>query len=165
MGKYGENYIKQLQHLLTIVNDGKEGYKKAAEEIDSKPLKEVFNRFFSQRGKMAEELKMKIDELGGNAENTGGDFQGALHRSWMSVKTALTKNDDQAILESCRHGDLIALDVYDDVLQGDILETDLKPFLMRQRLQIHEAFMEIDRLYFNLFKPSSPPKQTGKNSV
>ena len=155
MKSYSENYIKQLQRLLTIVNDGKEGYLKAAADIESPSLKEKFTNFSNDRKEIANELEAKITEMGGTATNRDGDTIGLMHRSWLSIKTALTKHDEQAVLETCRNGDQASLDVYDDILQGTILESDLKPFIMHQRLKINEAFMELDKLYFYLFSKSN----------
>lgn len=147
-----EDYKKQLKHLLRIVNDGKEGYKHAAEQAHSGKLKELFRRYAGERNEMADELKAHIgphEELG-----EGGDAKGAFHRAFMSLKTVLSSNekDDRAILESCREGDRAALDAFDDILQGTILETDLKPFLTGLRYRISKAFNEIDSLYFEGFK-------------
>ena len=147
-----DDYKKPLKKLLEIVNDGKEGYKHAAEQVHSGKLKELFEGYAAERSEMAEKLKAKI----GSDEklDKDGDTKGAFHRTLMSIKTALAKDekDDRVILESCREGDRSALDAFDDVLQGTILETDLKPFLTGLRYQISKAFNEVDRLYFEGFK-------------
>lgn len=156
MQEYVENYEKQLERLLLICNDGIEGYRKAAEEVHSAELKELFLKNSSEREQMAAELKKHIKELGGDADNKQGDSAGKLHRNWMAIKAAFTSKhkDDQAILESCRTGEEAALEAYDDVLQGSILSTNLKTFLMGQRTAISQAFYYIDKLYFDRFKTS-----------
>ncbi len=156
MEQYPENYTKQLQRILLIINDGKEGYAKAAEQATSNHLRELFISYSNQRRDMALELKEKIEKMGGKAENNEGDKAGSVHRAMMSFKTAFTsdKKDDQAILETCRTGEQAALDVFDDILQGSILETDLKGFITGLRMQVSQAYYEMDKLYFERFNSS-----------
>lgn len=158
METYRENFIPQLQHLYSILNDGKEGYRKAAQETSNPNLKELFRQLSDSRDKLAADLKKRLAESGGTADGGhSGGLLGEFHRHWMRLKTAFSANDDQVILETCRNGDLAALDAYDDTLQGAILETSLKPFLMNQRIDVHQQFLEIDRLYFSQFKPNTGP--------
>jgi len=148
---YHENYKKQLKHLLDVINDGKAGYKYAAQHVHSDYLRDLFHRFIQDREEMAGELQAHI---GSYAEDDDGGVKGAFHRAIMAIKTALTKDekDDRVILESCREGDRAALDAFDDVLQGTILETELKPFLTGLRYRISQAFNEVDKLYFDGFE-------------
>ena len=60
-------------------------------------------------------------------------------------------------MEKLRSTERETLDAYDDVLQGTILENfNLKTLIMGHRLIINEAFTELDRRYFELFKLSQP---------
>jgi uncharacterized protein (TIGR02284 family) len=156
MEQYPENYAKQLERLLTIVNDGKEGYKKASEHAHSPELKDLLMRYSEERAQMSGEIKEKLRTLGGHTENQAGDNAGFLHRAMMAFKTAITKDekDDQAVLETCRTGDQAALETFDDILQGSILNSDLKAFITNQRYKISQAYYEMDKLYFQLFKTS-----------
>lgn len=154
MEQYPENYSRQLEHLLALVNDGKEGFKKASEIVSTQELKEKLLAYSEQRAQMADEFREQIMKLGGEARNREGDKAGMVHRAIMYFKTAFTKadKDDQAVLETCRTGDQAALDAFDDVLQGSILETNLKPFLVHQRYLISMALYDIEKLYFDRFK-------------
>lgn len=150
---YPENYIGQLKRLLQIILDSRKGYQEAASMVESQELKEAFGRVAAERETLATALKDRIAQYGGNPDDLSGDFLATLHRSWMGIKTAMTKRTDQTILESCRNGDQAALDAFDDVLQGDLLnDSNLKTFLVVQRHKINEAFMEMEERYFKLFK-------------
>ncbi|MXV50661.1 PA2169 family four-helix-bundle protein [Pedobacter sp. HMF7647] len=148
-----EHYIKQLQHLYSIAEDGKQGYLRAAEKTESNELKELFKQFSNEREAIANDIAVKISRYGGSVQSdeNGGPL-GIIHRNWLNIKTAFTSNNDQVILETCKNGDLAALDAYDDALQGDLLYTSLKKFLTEHRLIIREAFDKIDQLYFKTFK-------------
>ncbi len=150
---YQENYIKQLHTLLRLVSDSVEGYKSAADHVSSTEYKDLFNNISRQREGIAAEFRELISGYGGNAEIESPDLMASLHRSWMGIKTAMTKKDDQAVMESCRNGDQALLDAFDDILQGDLLNNaDLKTFIMDQRLKVNEVFLDLDDRYFKLFK-------------
>ena len=150
---YHENYTKQLQRLLNIVSKGKKKYIKASEQIDSEVFKNLFSRYIDERNHIISELKDAIKNLGGVVGESTEPEAGL--ENWNSTKIHTKK--DQTILETLRGSEQETLDAYDDVLQGTILEEfDLKTLIMSQRLTISEAFTELDRKYFELFKLSEP---------
>lgn len=149
---YSENYNKQLQRLHRILQDGQKGYTEAAEHTHSPDLKSLFQKIANERGELVDQMSSKMKHFGYDTDSHE-DALGVLHRGWMSIKASMTSNTDQNILESCRNGDQAALDAFDDVLQGEVLyDTELKSFLMEQRLKINETFMDLDKRYFDLFK-------------
>ena len=75
--------IADLKGLVTIVNDGKEGYKEAAEKVKSMELKAMFMEFSMERSTYEDDLKSHILQHGGQSSNEEGGFFGALHRTWI----------------------------------------------------------------------------------
>lgn len=147
------NYTKQLHTLLRLVEDSCEGYKTAIEHASSEEFKELFRQIETEREMLATELRERVKAQGDVTDHQGSDVMASLHRSWMGIKTAMTRKDDQAVLESCRNGDQSVLDAYDDIMQGNLLNnTELKTFLSGQRYTVNRAFMDLDKRYFDLFK-------------
>ncbi|EOR96392.1 hypothetical protein ADIARSV_0434 [Arcticibacter svalbardensis MN12-7] len=150
---YSENYNKQLHRLYKILQASHKGYLEAKNHTESSELKDLFEKYAIDRELLTQQMRDKIAHYGGNADLDHDDAVGLLHRGWLSLKTSLTANTAQNILESCRNADQVALDAYDDALQGEILnDFELKTFLMEQRLNINENYTELDRRYFSLFK-------------
>lgn len=151
---YPENYTNQLKRVLQMVLDSHKGYSEAIEEAGSQEFKDLFSRIASERETIASQLIERIKRYGGDpADENKNELLGMMHRGWMGIKTSVAKKTDQTVLESCRNGDQAILDLYDDILQGDLLnDTDMKTFLMEQRYIINNAFMELDKKYFDLFK-------------
>lgn len=150
---YSENYNKQLHRLYKILQASHKGYTEAKNHTESAELKDLFEKYAIDRERLTEQMRDKIAHYGGDADLDNDDAVGLLHRGWLSLKTSLTANTAQNILESCRNADQVALDAYDDALQGEILnDSELKTFLMEQRLNINENYTELDRIYFSLFK-------------
>jgi uncharacterized protein (TIGR02284 family) len=152
---YHENYIKQLQRLLNAVTKSQKKYISASEHIDSADFKNLFNRYAEERNTLISELKDAIEKLGGSVESHEDAEIGAHH--WNSTHGSTDPKKDQGVLEKIRNSERDTLDTYDDVLQGSILEEfNLKTLIMSQRLTISDAFTELDKKYFSLFKLSQP---------
>ena len=152
---YHENYAKQLQRLLNVVTKSQKKYIDGSDHVDSADFKNLFNRYADERKNIITELKEAIQKLGGSVSDTDEAEIGAHH--WNSTHSGQDVKKDQSVLDKIRNSEQETLDTYDDVLQGSILEEfDLKTLIMSQRLMINEAFTDIDRRYFSLFKLSQP---------
>jgi len=138
--------ISNLTHLLAIVNDGKDGYKNAAENADSAELKALFTTYSIQRAEFEMQLKSLIRQFGGDADNQHGGPLGALHRTWIEIKTALTPNDNSAVLGAAVTGETAAVKAYDDVLNDGSLTYDLRHELLAQREDINECLRNVQNL-------------------
>lgn len=141
-----EKSIENLKHLLSICNDGKEGYKTAAEDADSAELKTLFSMYSIQRAEYEMQLKKAIHQLGGDPDNDTGGPVGALHRVWMDIKTAFTKNDDKAILNACLTGEESALEAYDKELQDPGISPEIIEILAVQRNGVADCLKNIEAL-------------------
>lgn len=141
-----EELIDELKHLLHIANDGKEGYKTAAEDADSAELKALFTTYSIQRSEFEMELKSCLQQLGAPSDNESGGPLGALHRVWMDVKTALTSNDNHAILDACITGEKAAIEAYDKVLADTSLSPEMREILTSQRADISESLRNVQNL-------------------
>ena len=138
--------IENLRHLLSIVNDGKEGYRNAAENADAPELKALLTTYSIQRSEFEMQLKSCMHKLGGEADNVHGGPLGALHRTWIDIKTALTPNDNYAVLSAAITGEKAALNAYDDALVESDLNYDLRQTLLSQREEINECLKNIEKL-------------------
>ena len=151
---YKENYGKQLHKLLNSVQKSQKRYHEASEKISSAEIKELFDRFAHQRDEIMGELREAINHWDPSSNDDLIVDPGV--SNWNSSNPENSKSD-QSVLESIRGTEQEVLDKYDDVLQGSILEEfDLKTMLMSHRLTINEAFAELDKKYFALFKLSQP---------
>jgi len=144
--------ISDLKGLVNIVNDGKEGYESASEATESIELKALFLKYAAQRADFAAELKAHIAQHGGDSENEEGGILGALHRTWIDIKQALSSKEDAAILGAVETGEQAAIDKYDKVLEDYASHADHIVLLQRQRTGILEALREIETYHQRLPK-------------
>ncbi|MXV15093.1 ferritin-like domain-containing protein [Hufsiella ginkgonis] len=141
-----ENLIPSLKHLLSICNDGKEGYRNAAENVDAPELKVLLTTYSLQRAEYADALKTSIRQAGGDPDNSDGGPLGALHRAWIDIKTAFTINDNKAVLDACVTGEKAAIEAYDKALDNDQLSSVQRQLLVSQRSGITQSLQNVENL-------------------
>lgn len=146
MENRNDDLIDEIKHLLHIANDGKEGYKTAAEDADSAELKAIFTTYSIQRSEFEMELKSCLQQLGSNSDNESGGPLGAIHRIWMDVKAAITSNDNHAILDACITGEKAAIEAYDKALANTNFPPEMREILMSQRTEINESLRNVQNL-------------------
>lgn len=111
-----DDVISTLNGLIETCKDGQDGFKEAAEGVDRSDLKSLFYEFSQQRSQFVGELQELVRTLGGDPEKSGS-VAGAIHRGWMNIKTAVTGNDDAAILNECERGEDSAKKAYKDAIE------------------------------------------------
>jgi uncharacterized protein (TIGR02284 family) len=119
-----------LNDLLESSRDGEYGFTACAEHADSAQLKSVFQRHARECAAAAVELEHEVRRLGGEPAS-GGTVAGALHRGWVSVKSALSVHDDKAVLQECERGEDAAVARYRKALKAS-LPLDVRALVERQ---------------------------------
>ncbi len=113
MNAQQETAHSTLLELIETCRDGQEGFRKASECIVDHPeLKLLLASFSVQRGKFAKELEDHLRTLGGEVPESGGSVSGQLHRWWMDLQHASTREDNRRILAECERGEDTAKEVY-----------------------------------------------------
>ncbi len=127
--------------LLQTLEDGREGYAKGAEklgELDQPALVTTFNEMSAQRQTFADELQGMANAYGDEPDRSGS-VAAALHRGWMSLTDALTKDTPEAVLKAARQGDDHAVTEYEKALDNDDVSADLRAVVERQLTGIRAA--------------------------
>jgi uncharacterized protein (TIGR02284 family) len=144
MANSTKDFTSWLNDLIETCKDGENGFREAADGVQSTSLKTVFNEYARQRTQFASELQNHVQRLGGDAA-TSGSTSGALHRGWMNLKSAVAGKDDHAILEECERGEDAAVQAYQKGLAQD-LPSDLRSVVEEQYRRILEAHKRIRSL-------------------
>src|SRR5205823_1957098 len=96
--------VSVIDDLIQTLKDGQDGFKQAAEGVKAPQLKSLFNEYSNQRSEFAAELQ-SLARLGRSQPEESGSAAGALHRTWINLKSAITSGDDHAILAQCECGE------------------------------------------------------------
>ena len=117
--EFNKKTISTLNELIETCEDGVEGFKQAAEGVSSEQLKSVFTKYSQERAGYVTDLQNLVRTLGGDPEESGSTA-GALHRGWINIKSAITGNDDAAILNECERGEDSAKNAYKEAQKEDL---------------------------------------------
>jgi len=139
-----DNVISTLNNLIETCKDGQEGFRQAAEGVKNSELKTLFGTYSQQRAQFAGELQNEVLRLGGDPEKTSSTV-GALHRGWINIKSALTGEDEGAVISECERGEDSAVRNYTEALNDD-LPNDVRQIVERQFAQVKEAHDRIRAL-------------------
>ena len=139
-----KNIVEELKSLVNTLNEGKERYLSAREVVNSIELKHMFLQFAEERATYVQELAMHINEHGGESNNQAVGILGALHRTWIDVKQALSSNEDEAVLGAIETGEQAAIEKYDKVLIQQNIFTSLIEILQKHRAGILEALKQVE---------------------
>jgi uncharacterized protein (TIGR02284 family) len=140
-----DNVISVLNNLIETCKDGQDGYQTAAEGITRNDLKSLFYQYSQQRAQFAGELQDEVRRLGGDPEKTGS-VVATLHRGWINIKSAVTGEDENAVLAECERGEDSAVSNYKDALAAANLSADVRAVIERQYAGVQEAHDRIRNL-------------------
>ncbi len=143
--KYAEEVSNKLNSLLEKNYDTEKNYKFAAENVKSPELKAFFNERAQERYDFGHELKSEIRNFG-QTPDKGTSFKGDVHRSWMNLKTNLSSNKEEAILEESIRGEKAAVEEYNEVLKDENIPPSTENTLMKQRNAITAALNKVKSL-------------------
>lgn len=139
------NQVKSLNKLITTLYDGENGYKESAKNVENTALKTRFLNLAQQRYDFGHAIKPFIKQLGGTVDK-GGSLSGDLHRVWMDIKSTVSTQDEEAILEEIVRGEEVALKAYNEVLEQTDLPAAARETITEQRNKIQAVTADMRRL-------------------
>lgn len=145
MSTYTEEVGKKLNNLLEKTYDAEKGFKKAAENIDHAPLKSYFKNKAQERYNFGHELKQEIRSFNQDVDK-GGSLTGSAHRAWMDVKSLLSSDAEESMLNEAIRGEKAAIEEYEEVLNETSLPMSTKSILQSQKSIINNGLARINSL-------------------
>lgn len=125
-----DDVIAVLNDLIETSKDGEEGFRSSAKNADDARLKDFFLRRSKEVSVSVRELQDQVRALGGEPVDSTS-LGGILHRRWIDIKTALTSNDNLAVLNETERGEDVALAAYRKALEQE-LPADVRALILRQ---------------------------------
>ena len=138
--------ISTINDLIETLKDGQEGFRQAAEAVEDPELKSLFNEFSLQRSRFAGELQSQAVSLGESKPEDSGSAAGAMHRTWINLKSAIAQRDDRAILAECERGEDSAVKEYLEAMGEENLAGPVREIISRQYAEVQNAHDRIKQL-------------------
>lgn len=154
-----DDAISTLNGLIEICRDGQNGFREAAESVESSDIKTFFHQNSQQRAQFVGELQSLVRELGGDPENSGSTL-GAIHRGWIDLKAAIAGNDEKAVLNECERGEDAAKKAYKEALEMN-LPSNVRQTVQSQYDSVMEAHNNVKALRDGANNTSSSSSATG----
>jgi uncharacterized protein (TIGR02284 family) len=143
--------VNILKGLLEICREGEAGYHTAAKNIHEPEYKSLLENYSLQRARFAGELESEIRKLGGDEDDKTArrvilDAAGAVHRSWMNLRSAINHGKADVILNECETGEDAALKAYRNVLTENRFTAEIATIVRVQYQAIQEAHDRVKAL-------------------
>lgn len=122
--------VAVLNELIETSKDGEKGFALAAKDSKEPSLTTLFSEGEQSCRAAVAELQEQVRTLGGSPEDDGS-MKAAVHRGWISLKSAVSSRDSKAILEECERGEDYAKAKYADALKQELPEA-VRTLLERQ---------------------------------
>ena len=125
-----DDTISALNNLIETSRDGEEGFRTSAEHVRDAQLKSLFSNRAASCAQAVQELQQVVQAHGGKPTDSTS-MSGALHRRWVDFKSAITGQDDAAILNEVERGEDVAVASYKKALEAD-LPADVRTMVEKQ---------------------------------
>src|SRR5690606_7304612 len=140
-----ENLVDNLQGLLEKNYDAEKGFTKAMKDAKNPRLKNFLKQQAAQRSRFATELSREIRNLNEEPIDSGS-FTGDLHRTWIDIKSAVSGNEDEAVLEECIRGEKASWEEYSNKLKSENFPPNISNFIQKQASEIHNTLNRVKTL-------------------
>jgi uncharacterized protein (TIGR02284 family) len=153
-----QDFAQAVHDVISANRDAEQGFRGAAQAVNTPTIKEMFEQYSAQRAQFAVELQGAVKALGFEATNPQG-LGGVLHAGWINLKGLLTGHDVHAILVETERGEDWALKTYRAAL-GKAMPPEIGSIIQRQFEEIQTAHDRIRTL-----RDSTAPPEDEKASA
>jgi uncharacterized protein (TIGR02284 family) len=136
-----------VKNLVHVLRDGQEGFRQSSENVKNPELKALFSKYSLQRSQFAGELETELRTLGEeDPQKEGSTVAGAVHRGWIDLKAAISKQSDHAVLAEAERGEDVAKKAYKDALEKEDLSATVRQVISKQAVEIQMAHDKVKAL-------------------
>lgn len=140
-----DKLVDNLQELLEKNYDAEKGFTKAMTDAKNPQLKNFLKRQAAQRSRFTTELTQEIRNLNEEPKESGS-ITGNLHRTWIDIKSAVSGNEDEAVLEECIRGEKASWEEYDNKLKKENFPPSISSVIQKQASEINATLSKVKTL-------------------
>jgi uncharacterized protein (TIGR02284 family) len=125
-----EREVDTLNDLIKTTIDSVDGYRSAAEDAENSEYRSIFFDRANERSAVADQLQAYVRELGGEP-NTDGSIVAGAHRAFMDMKTAITGNDDKAVVAEVERGEDVIKHKFEEAMNDNDISPETRAVIDR----------------------------------
>ena len=145
--------ISTLNTLIATTIDSITGYENSAKDIDNQRFAEIFRQRASERQRVVEELRSEVRRLGGDPEDSGS-FMGKTHQRFEDLKSAITGQDEKAIINEVERGEDYLKEKFEAALNSDSLSGESRSIVERCYQSVRSGHDQMSQLKHGMEAPS-----------
>ena len=136
--EFKKEIANNLNQLLEKNYDAEKGYKDAADKVQNTRMKLFLEEQAQLRYDFGHQIKSEIKAFDGEVDK-GGSVKGSMHRAWMDLKSAVSSDKEENVMEEVQRGEQSAIEEYNEVINKSNLPATTKDVLTQQRDKIQQA--------------------------
>ncbi len=142
------NLNNEIKDVIERNIDAYKCYLNAADNVKNTNLAQGFREEATQRKSFATQLETATNAMNKNVDELlgSGSFEGGAHRTWMDIRSALSTNKDEAVVEECLRGEKEALDEYNELLREENISGESHALIRGQRDEIKNSISKLEQL-------------------
>lgn len=120
--------ISVLNSLIETTIDSVDGYRRSSNEATDGRFSSVFRDRAAEREDVVAKLRDRVRELGGTPEHDGS-LLAAAHRQFLTLRDAVTGNDDEAVVAEVDRGESYLNGKWEAALADDRLSAETRSMI------------------------------------
>lgn len=137
--------IRTLNSLIATVIDSIDGYSESAKDTESSRFASMFNDRASERREVLTKLQAEVGRLGGDPEDDG-TTAAAAHRGFVNLKSAVTGQDDQAVINEVERGEDHIKSKFEEALRDDELSPQTRSVIEQCFTSVRQGHDQVSAL-------------------
>jgi uncharacterized protein (TIGR02284 family) len=130
--------LSLLKTLADTLADSVNGYRDAAQHVESGEFREMFTQMADDRSNALSDLQAEVSRRGGEADRDGSTL-GSLHQRWLDLKASLTGRDDKAVINEVERGEDYLKEKFETALGSESLDADSRAVVERAYGSVREG--------------------------
>lgn len=133
-----EHDVDLLNTLIATTLDSVKGFREAAEDSKNSEHQRFFREMSQERSQVASDLQAHVRSLGGEPR-TESSTAGAVHRTWLNIKDAITGNDEKAVVNEVENGEDYIKGKFETALNDDKISPETRGVLEKCMASIRKG--------------------------
>ena len=141
--------VAVLKTLADTLADSVNGYREAAQHVDSDEFRQMFTELADERSGVLSDLDAGLGRFGSSADRDG-TVMGSLHQRWLDFKASVTEHDDKAVINEVERGEDYLKEKFEAAMSSDALDGEVRGMVERAFTSVREGHDRVSALKHSL---------------